>query len=74
VEDGSRASQRVLTGTLAALAHCASHHRVRSPALLILGEVAALAASELHWFGAAPLPSPATRPMNLPASTLSQAA
>jgi len=27
---------------------------VRSPALLILGEVAALAES-LHWFGAAPL-------------------
>jgi len=73
VEDGSRASQRVVTGTLAKLAHCARHHQVRSPALLILGEVAALA-SELHWFGAAPLASPAPRRLNLPASTLSQAA
>ena len=29
-------------------------HAVASPALLVLGEVAALAAG-LHWFGAAPL-------------------
>jgi len=54
VENGSRAEQRVITGTLANLAERAVFHAVRSPALLILGEVAALAPS-LAWFGPPPL-------------------
>jgi len=54
VENGSRAEQRVITGTLAQLAERATFHAVRSPALLVLGEVAALAES-LAWFGQAPL-------------------
>ncbi|MGN2254847.1 siroheme synthase CysG [Frateuria sp. GZRe12] len=54
VENGSRADQRVVTGTLAQLAERAMAHAVRSPALLILGEVATLAGS-LAWFGAPPL-------------------
>lgn len=54
VENGSRPQQRVITGTLATLATTARRHAVRAPALLILGEVAALA-RPLHWFGAAPL-------------------
>ncbi|MBT2142638.1 MULTISPECIES: siroheme synthase CysG [unclassified Rhodanobacter] len=54
VENGSRAEQRVVTGTLANLAERALAHGVRSPALLIVGEVAALAGS-LAWFGAPPL-------------------
>src|SRR6185312_15764834 len=54
VENGSRANQRVVTGTLANLPERAAAHAVRSPALLILGEVAALA-DRLAWFGAAPL-------------------
>ncbi|HTD29746.1 MAG TPA: siroheme synthase CysG, partial [Xanthomonadaceae bacterium] len=54
IENGSRPEQRVVVGTLAALCERARGHAVRSPALLILGEVAALAES-LHWFGAAPL-------------------
>lgn len=54
VENGSRASQRVITGTLDSLAQSARQFKVKSPALLILGEVAALA-TPLHWFGAAPL-------------------
>ena len=54
VENGSRAGQRVITGTLANLAERAVFHAVRSPALLILGEVAALAPS-LAWFGPPPL-------------------
>nr|WP_241093690.1 uroporphyrinogen-III C-methyltransferase [Xanthomonas sp.] len=54
VENGSRPEQRVVTGTLDDLPDTARAHRVRSPALLIVGEVAALAAS-LHWFGAPPL-------------------
>lgn len=59
VENGSRPQQRVVTGTLGDLAQTARAHAVASPALLILGEVAALA-GQLHWFGAAPLgPLPA---------------
>ncbi|NZA27491.1 uroporphyrinogen-III C-methyltransferase [Luteimonas sp. SJ-92] len=54
VENGSRPEQRVVTGTLHELPALARRHAVRSPALLILGEVAALAET-LHWFGDAPL-------------------
>ena len=54
VENGSRPEQRIITGTLAELPALAALHAVQSPALLILGEVAALA-RPLHWFGAAPL-------------------
>jgi uroporphyrin-III C-methyltransferase/precorrin-2 dehydrogenase/sirohydrochlorin ferrochelatase len=56
VENGSRPGQRVLTGTLAQLPELALEHAMVSPALLILGEVAALART-LHWFGAPPLPA-----------------
>ena len=54
VENGTRPNQRVVTGTLAILPERAAAHAVRSPALLILGEVAALA-ERLAWFGAPPL-------------------
>ncbi|RNF86071.1 siroheme synthase CysG [Montanilutibacter psychrotolerans] len=54
VENGSRPEQRVIVGSLDDLPELARAHAVQSPALLILGEVAALATS-LHWFGAAPL-------------------
>ena len=54
IENGSRAQQRVIVGNLATLCERAAAHAVQSPALLILGEVAALAES-LHWFGAPPL-------------------
>lgn len=54
VENGSRPEQRVITGTLTDLPETARRFEVQSPALLILGEVAALAHT-LHWFGAAPL-------------------
>ncbi|QQQ00110.1 uroporphyrinogen-III C-methyltransferase [Lysobacter enzymogenes] len=57
IENGSRPGQRVVTGTLADLAERAQGHRVQSPALLIVGEVAALA-QRLHWFGPAPLTEP----------------
>ncbi|HYM87040.1 MAG TPA: uroporphyrinogen-III C-methyltransferase, partial [Pseudoxanthomonas sp.] len=75
VENGSRPQQRVITGTLATLPETARHHHVQSPALLILGEVAALA-QQLHWFGAAPLVPPAASQQfdNLRAPTLPQAA
>ena len=54
VENGSRPEQRVVVGTLDELPALARRYDVRSPALLFVGEVAALAA-QLHWFGAAPL-------------------
>ncbi len=54
VENGSRSTQRVVTGTLADLPETARAFDVHSPALLILGEVAALAHT-LHWYGPAPL-------------------
>lgn len=59
VENGSRSGQRVLLGDLASLPDLVRVHDVRSPALLIVGEVAALA-GRLHWFGSAPqgLPTP----------------
>ncbi len=59
IENGSRREQRVLNGTLADLPETARSHQVRSPALLILGEVAALAQT-LHWFGQAPLQAAGT--------------
>jgi uroporphyrin-III C-methyltransferase/precorrin-2 dehydrogenase/sirohydrochlorin ferrochelatase len=54
VENGSRPEQRVVTGTLSTLVERAAAHDVRSPALLIIGEVASLATS-LAWFGSPPL-------------------
>ena len=75
VENGSRPQQRVVAGTLATLPETARQHQVQSPALLILGEVAALAGT-LHWFGAAPLvaspPSVSSASLGQPA--LAQAA
>jgi len=62
IENGSRAEQRVILGTLAELPDRARSEAVQSPALLIFGEVAALAET-LHWFGAPPLV--AARPSNL---------
>jgi uroporphyrin-III C-methyltransferase / precorrin-2 dehydrogenase / sirohydrochlorin ferrochelatase len=53
VENGSRPEQRVTLATLEQLAEIAARGKIRSPALLIVGEVAALA-GELHWFGTAP--------------------
>lgn len=57
VEQGTQAAQRVITGTLADLAEKARAANVKSPALLIVGEVTRLH-DVLHWFNAtAPLPS-----------------
>jgi uroporphyrin-III C-methyltransferase/precorrin-2 dehydrogenase/sirohydrochlorin ferrochelatase len=50
VENGSLPSQRVIAGTLGELSRLAHEHAVTTPALLIIGEVAALAA-EHAWFG-----------------------
>jgi uroporphyrin-III C-methyltransferase / precorrin-2 dehydrogenase / sirohydrochlorin ferrochelatase len=69
IENGSRPEQRVIVGTLENLSQRASQHQVKSPALLIIGEVAAFANS-LHWFGGAPLSANKTQIKN----TLSVAA
>ena len=62
VENGTRADQRVVTGTLAELPERARAHAVRPPALLIIGEVAAFA-DTLHWFGPAPLGAAVPQPL-----------
>lgn len=69
IENGSREEQRVVIGQLGDLPHTARHHGIHSPALLILGEVAALAET-LHWFGNAPLRAPPPHSDNLSAPTL----
>jgi len=51
VENGTRADQRVLTGTLGELPGLARLHRFKAPSLLLLGQTTALA-DTLHWFGA----------------------
>jgi len=53
VENASRPDQRVTLATLAALDDVACRANIQSPALLIVGEVAALS-GQLHWFGSPP--------------------
>ncbi|ENM3849764.1 uroporphyrinogen-III C-methyltransferase [Vibrio cholerae] len=48
IERGTQVNQQVLIGTLQTLPNLAS--QVQSPALIVVGEVVALAA-KLHWFG-----------------------
>ncbi|MGE4450098.1 siroheme synthase CysG [Castellaniella sp.] len=50
VENGSRPGQRALHATLGSLAEQARRHAIHSPALVIVGEVAALG-MDLAWFG-----------------------
>jgi uroporphyrin-III C-methyltransferase/precorrin-2 dehydrogenase/sirohydrochlorin ferrochelatase len=50
VENGTLPEQRVISGRLAELDTLAQRHKVGSPALLIIGEVAALT-KRLAWFG-----------------------
>jgi uroporphyrin-III C-methyltransferase/precorrin-2 dehydrogenase/sirohydrochlorin ferrochelatase len=56
VENGSRANQRVVVGELGDVEALAARERVGSPALLIVGDVAAYA-TRLNWFGGAPVVS-----------------
>jgi uroporphyrin-III C-methyltransferase/precorrin-2 dehydrogenase/sirohydrochlorin ferrochelatase len=67
VENGTRPEQRIVTGTLTNLYTLATQHKVQSPALLIIGEVAALS-ERLHWFGTAPLTEHAESIINLQAA------
>jgi uroporphyrin-III C-methyltransferase/precorrin-2 dehydrogenase/sirohydrochlorin ferrochelatase len=58
IENGTRAAQRVLSGKLVELPALARQCGLRTPALLIIGEVAALA-PRLAWFGGEPWPAAA---------------
>lgn len=49
IEEGTRSTQRVITGTVATLAEQVKTHKVQSPALLIVGEVTRLHET-LRWF------------------------
>jgi uroporphyrin-III C-methyltransferase/precorrin-2 dehydrogenase/sirohydrochlorin ferrochelatase len=64
VENGSRAQQRVILCRLDDLPARILSEQVRAPALLLIGEVAALS-RELHWFGAAPLDFLKIEPLRL---------
>jgi uroporphyrin-III C-methyltransferase / precorrin-2 dehydrogenase / sirohydrochlorin ferrochelatase len=64
IENGSRPEQRVIVGTLENLSQRALQHAVKSPSLLIIGEVAAFANS-LHWFGNEPLGIKEIQPENV---------
>jgi len=67
IENGTRANQRVVLGTLADLPDRAMAEKVRSPALLILGEVAGLA-TDLHWFGRPPIDASSRQTVSTPSS------
>ena len=54
VENGCRPEQRIIAGRLGRLAELAISHDLQSPALIYVGEVAALV-KELHWYGQAPI-------------------
>ena len=53
IENGTRPNQRVIIGTLGTAAERAREAAVGSPALLVIGSVAALA-TDLAWFGQSP--------------------
>ncbi|MDO1529713.1 siroheme synthase CysG [Fulvimonas sp. R45] len=61
VENGSLPEQRVIAGVIGDLPQLAKRHRVRSPALLIVGAVAACA-REHAWFGEPPAAPATTAP------------
>jgi uroporphyrin-III C-methyltransferase/precorrin-2 dehydrogenase/sirohydrochlorin ferrochelatase len=66
VEQGTRAEQRVVTGTLADLVHKAGEVRIQSPALLIVGDVVRLH-DALQWFNAAAAANPVSKQVRLTA-------
>ena len=49
VENGTRAKQRVIQGTLGQLSELVAEHNIQSPAMIFIGEVAALS-ERLKWF------------------------
>ncbi|WP_192509042.1 siroheme synthase CysG [Pseudoalteromonas aurantia] len=62
VENGTRKEQRVVRTQLSQLAEQIEHHKIVSPALLIIGEVAALH-EQLAWFGSTAQTSSYAQPL-----------
>lgn len=62
VENGTRPEQRVVTGTLGNLVELIESHKVKSPALIVIGEVVALQ-SKLAWFGEQATPQAMAEPL-----------
>ncbi|MGA8475124.1 MAG: uroporphyrinogen-III C-methyltransferase [Candidatus Cybelea sp.] len=54
VQDGTRPSQRTVTGTLNGIAEAAAREKIGSPAVVIVGDVVRVR-DELRWFDALPL-------------------
>jgi uroporphyrinogen III methyltransferase/synthase len=54
VQDGTRPTQRTITGTLHGIAEAAARMKVGSPAVVVVGEVVRLR-EELRWFDVGPL-------------------
>ena len=54
VQDGTRPSQRTVTGTLATIAQTVADAKVGAPAVIVVGEVASLR-EQLRWFDRGPL-------------------
>jgi len=54
VENGCRPEQRVIVGRLGHMAQLAQDHQLQSPALIYVGEVAAMA-GRLNWYGNPPI-------------------
>jgi uroporphyrinogen III methyltransferase / synthase len=54
IQEGTRPSQRTVTGTLATIAHDAARAGIAAPAIFIVGEVVTLR-EELRWFDRDPL-------------------
>jgi uroporphyrin-III C-methyltransferase/precorrin-2 dehydrogenase/sirohydrochlorin ferrochelatase len=50
IEDGTRPSQRVVSGVLGELPELIERNGITSPALVVIGEVAALT-NQLQWYG-----------------------
>jgi len=67
VENGTHDEQRVLVSDLATLPEMARRHAMGPPAMLFVGEVAALA-TRLHWFGVAPITERPAPPEAAPAT------
>ncbi|WP_298776401.1 uroporphyrinogen-III C-methyltransferase [uncultured Shewanella sp.] len=51
IENGCHDTQRVVSGQLAELSELVQHHKVQSPALIVIGKVVGLA-QQLAWFNA----------------------
>ena len=50
IQSGTRSSQRTVSGTVATIAELAHENNIRSPVVIVIGEVARLS-EELKWFG-----------------------